>query len=104
MKVWLVIVGVGAVSLLLRASSLVLLRGRTLPPGLLGSLGLVPAAVLSALVVPELLVHGGDFRPLGPRLVAGAAAGLIAWKTRNVLWTLLGGLGLLFGFEALGWR
>jgi len=48
MKIWLVIVGVGLVSLLLRSSFLVILRGRHLPERVTSSLGLVPAAVLAA--------------------------------------------------------
>ncbi len=104
MKIWLVIVGVGLVSLFLRSSSLVLLRNRKLPESVTSSLGLVPAAVLSALVAPELLFHNGQFQPFGPRLVAGIVAGLVAWKTRNVLWTLVVGLGLLFVAQAIGWN
>lgn len=104
MNVWLVILGVGAVSLLLRASSLVLLRDRKLPERLTASLGLVPAAVLAALVAPDLLVQHGQLHLLSMRLLAGLVAGMVAWKTRSVLWTLVVGLGLLFAAQALGWK
>jgi len=104
--VWLLIVGVGVVSLALRASSLVLLRDRRLPEGLTALLGLVPAAVLAALIVPDLLFTPGTqtFAPLGPRLLAGVVAAAVAWRTRNVLWTLVTGLGLLVILNALGWH
>jgi len=104
LTVWWIILGLGVVSLLLRTSFLVLLRNRRLPEGVTASLSLVPAAVLSALVAPELFVHGGRTEILGPRLMAGALAGAVAWKTRNVLWTLVVGLGFLFAAEALGWK
>ncbi|GGM19998.1 AzlD domain-containing protein [Deinococcus aerophilus] len=97
MSTWLLILGVGAGSLLLRASSLVLLRGRKLPDSVTLSLGLVPASVLAALIAPELLYARGTgaFDPFSPRLAAGLVAAAVAWKTRNLLWTLIAGLGLL---------
>lgn len=106
MSIWLLIVGMGLVSLCLRASFLVLLRGRTLPAHVTASLGLVPAAVLAALIAPELLRSSvtGNLDVLNPRLVIGLIAAAVAWKTRNVLWTLVVGLGLLFVVQALGWR
>lgn len=104
MTVWIIIFGVGLIGFLLRSSALLLLRGRPLPERLTSALGLVPAAVLSALVVPDLFVHGGEFKLLSARLLAGVVAGGVAWKTRNVFWTLAVGLGLLLGFQALGWK
>lgn len=97
MNVWLLILGVGIGSVLLRASFLVLLRDRQLPESLTLSLGLVPAAVLAALIAPELLYarDTGAFDPFSPRLAAGLLAAAVAWKTRNLLLTLLVGLGLL---------
>lgn len=104
MDIWPIILGVGIISLCLRASSLVLLRNRKLPDQVVNSLGLVPAAVLSAIIVPDLLVQHGQFQPLNARLLAGIVAGIVAWKTRNVLWTLVVGLGLLVAMQALGWK
>lgn len=104
MSVWWIILWLGVVSLLLRVSSLVLFRNRRLPDGISASLGLVPAAVLSALVAPELFVHGGQLEVAGPRLLAGVLAGVVAWKTRNVFWTLMVGLGFLSTVQALGWK
>jgi branched-subunit amino acid transport protein len=106
MNIWLLIVGVGLVSLCLRASFLVLLRGRQLPERVTSSLGLVPAAVLAALIAPELLYSSvtGTLNVLNPRLVIGLLAAAVAWRTRNVLWTLMVGLGLLLVAQGLGWR
>lgn len=106
MKIWLVIVGVGLVSLLLRSSFLVLRRGQHLPDWIMSSLGLVPAAVLAALVAPDLLSSPatGTLSLLSPRLLAGLMAAAVAWKTRSVLWTLAVGLGLLGIAQTLGWH
>ena len=106
MKVWLLIVGVGLISLMLRSSFLVLLRDRKLPDRITASLGLVPAAVLAALIAPELLYSpaSGAFNVLNPRLISGLIAAAVAYRTRNVLWTLVVGLGLLFALQALGWH
>ena len=106
MNIWLVIIGVGLVSLLLRTSFLVLLRDRHLPERVTSSLGLVPAAVLAALIAPDLLLSPstGTLDLFGPRLLAGLIAALVAWRTRSVLWTLVAGLGLLCVFQALGWH
>ncbi len=106
MRIWLVIVGVGFVSLLLRSSFLVLTRGRHLPERITSSLGLVPAAVLAALIAPDLLVSPatGTLSLLSPRLFAGLIASVVAWKTRSVLWTLVVGLSVLVAAQALGWH
>ncbi len=103
MKIWWVIIGVGAVSLLLRASTLALWRGGSLPEPLRRALNLVPAAVLSALIVPDVVVREHRVELLSVRPVVAVVAGLVAWRTRNVFWTLVVGLGLLFAARALGW-
>ncbi|MFK7602852.1 AzlD domain-containing protein [Deinococcus sp. SM5_A1] len=97
MNIWLLILGVGLGSVMLRASFLVLLRDRKLPESPTLSLGLVPAAVLAALIVPDLLYARGTdvFDPFSPRLAAGLLAAAVAWKTRNLLLTLVVGRSLL---------
>ncbi|MBB6099962.1 branched-subunit amino acid transport protein [Deinobacterium chartae] len=98
-----IILGMGVVSLLLRGSSILLLGQRKLPGWLAEALALVPAAVLSALVFPELLLPGGQLLAAGenPRLWAGLIAIAVAWRTRNVLWTLGSGMLALWLLQAL---
>lgn len=103
MSIWGLIVGVGLISLLLRASSLVLLRGRPLPEALTRALPLVPAAVLSALILPDVVVQHGQLHLLSVRPLVALVAALVAWHTNSVLWTLITGLGLLFTAQHLGW-
>ena len=75
-----------------------------LPARLTRALRFVPAAILSAIILPALMVTPGggiNTDPTDPRLLAGLAAGLIAWKTRNMLATICLGMLLLWGLTAL---
>jgi branched-subunit amino acid transport protein len=65
------------------------------------ALRFVPPAVLSAIVVPELLVRSGqmDVSLMNFRLLAGAVAVLVAWRTKNTLLTILGGMAALLLLE-----
>ncbi|MFB6193505.1 MAG: AzlD domain-containing protein [Halobaculum sp.] len=100
MSVWLAVVLAGVGTYALRASFLFLFdRLGTVPSQIETALGMVPAAVLAALVVPAVLAHDGSVSLLGnTRLVAAALAGLVAWYTESVLATILIGLVALVAF------
>jgi branched chain amino acid efflux pump len=70
----------------------VLLGRVEIPHFLSKALRFVPAAVLRAVVIPlHLYVDGAPEVSLGnERLLAGLVAAFIAWRSRNVLFTLLG--------------
>jgi branched-subunit amino acid transport protein len=101
--VWAVIVAAGVGTFLLRASFLLLFeRMGGIPPRLVRALGYVPAAVLAALVVPALVAPGGDATVVGNnRLLAGAVAALVAWRTENVLATIVVGMVALVALGAV---
>jgi branched-subunit amino acid transport protein len=104
LTLWLTIVGAGVVTFALRLSFIALL-GRLEIPLLLGrALRFVPAAVLTAVVIPLLLYDNGTLEvSLGnERLLAGLVAALIAWRTRNVLFTLGGGMTTLWTLQSVG--
>ena len=104
LALWLTIVGAGAVTFALRLSFIALL-GRIEVPSFLGrALRFVPAAVLTAVVIPLLVyVDGAVEVSLGnERLIAGVVAALIAWRTRNVPLTLVGGMAMLWTLQAIG--
>lgn len=61
----------------------------------------IPPAVLASLVVPSLVRPGGELDLWQPRLLAGVAAGLVAWRSRNAGLTLLVGMGVLVLVEQL---
>jgi branched-subunit amino acid transport protein len=101
---WLVIFGMGAITYGLRASSL-LLAERLPRQAWLGSfLRFVPVAVLSAIVALEMALPDGtlNLSPLSNhRLLAGALAILVAWRTRRMLPTILVGMISLWILQAL---
>jgi branched-subunit amino acid transport protein len=68
------------------------------PPWLERFLRHVPVAALTALVVPaSLYVHTGDVYTLAPaRIVAAVVALVVAIRTKNVLVTLIVGMGALW--------
>jgi branched-subunit amino acid transport protein len=90
--VWLTILGMCIVTYALRATMLVT-GGNRFPPWLERGLEYVPIALFAALVVPGL------FRPhglvtLGPEVLAGAVAAVVAWRTGGKMpLILLAGLG-----------
>lgn len=101
---WLTIGGTGAVMLALRLSFIALLGHMEIPRLLDRALRFVPAAALTALVIPFLFYENGASQvSLGnERLLAGLVAALIAWRTRSVLFTLAGGMAMLWTLQAVG--
>lgn len=99
---WTLFATMGLVTLALRASFLLLQDRLTLPPLLRRALAYVPPAVLAAIVTPALFEPGGtgSLGPVDVRLLAGALAVIVAWRTRSVLATLALGMAVLWG---LGW-
>lgn len=97
------IAGMGLITYLIRLSLFLLPERVMLPPWMLRALRYVPAAVLSAIILPELLLPEGTFDlSLGnERLLAGAVAAVVAWRTRNVLLTVGVGLVLLWILQAI---
>jgi len=98
LSLWLVIVGMGAITYGLRLSMIVFFGRVKMPEALRRALRFVPPAVLSAIVLPELLIPGGTFSlSLGnARLAAGILAAAVAWRTRNVFLTIGVGMSLLW--------
>ncbi len=89
-----VIVGMGIVTYGIRLAMILLLGRVEIPPLVRRALRFVPPAVLSAIIVPELLGPGsGPLFLVNPRLLASALAALIAWRSQNTLLAI--GLGML---------
>ena len=100
---WPIVVGMGLVTFGLRVS-IILAWGRfELPPFVNEALPYVPPAVLSAIIFPELVAPGQALigHIVNVRLIAGAVAALVAWRTRNVVLTLIVGMGVLWLLQAL---
>ncbi len=73
------------------------------PPYVLQALKFVPPAVLSALIVPSVLLPEGELavQPNNAFLVAGVLAALIAWRSKNLLLTILLGMAVFVLWRAL---
>jgi branched-subunit amino acid transport protein len=102
--IWLAIIVIGIGTFALRASFIELGGRFALPAPVSRALRFLPAAVLSAIILPAILrgEAGGLYFGLdNPRLIAGIAAALIAWKTKSVLATLAAGMGVLWATQAL---
>jgi branched-subunit amino acid transport protein len=95
---WLTVIGAAAVTLAIRASFIVLPPQTRLPGWLLECLKYVGAAVLPALIAPEVMVRdalpGDMFNWV--RIVAALAAMLFALRTRSVFGTLVVGMAVLW--------
>lgn len=100
---WL-LVGMGLVTYLPRWLPLQILARRRLPAWLEEWLGLIPVAILSALLAPALLL-GGAPRSLDwgrPELWVALPTLLFAWKTRSLAGTVLLGMGLFWVVKTWG--
>ena len=103
MTLWAALVGMALVTLLLRCSFLLLPPHVETPPLLRRALRYVPAAVLTAIWAPELLL-AGDALAISlqnERLLAGVVAIAVAWRWRLTLATIVAGLLALHFFDWL---
>lgn len=84
------IVGVG--TYLSRGVFILALADRTIPPRLLRALDYVGPAVLSALVVALMIDDEGSVAFGPPEASAFVIGALVAWKTRNLIYTVVAGM------------
>lgn len=98
---WLVIALIALGTYGARASLILLFREADIPPLLERAFRYVGPAVLSAIAVPGLLAPGGTVDLTGLRVPAGIVAALVAWRTESLLLTLVAGLAVFFGLDAL---
>lgn len=103
LHIWLLFLSIGLGTFALRFSFIYLFGRVEMPAWLRRALRFVPASVLAALVFPAFTHPAGvfDLSWGNVRLLAGLGAALVAWRTRNVLWTLVTGMGLLWVLQSL---
>ena len=97
--IWLVIMVVGLINYAARLSFIAFFARREIPPLLAHALRHVPAAMLTAIVVPAIV-----FAPPGAlaldagnhKLLAALIAGLAAWRWRSPVLTIVVGMGVLW--------
>lgn len=92
-EVWVTVLAAGVGTYLIRLSFLsVAHRATDLPPLALRVLRMIPPAALAALVTPGLLRPDGELDLISAEALAGLVAGVVAWRTRSVIWPLVIGL------------
>ena len=101
LKLWAVIAVVGALNYLSRLSFIALFARRSMPPLLARALRYVPAAMLTALILPMVV----DATPQGvdpdvPKVIAAVIATMVAWFKLGTLWTLGVGMAALWALQA----
>ncbi len=103
MNVWILMVLAGLATFVTRLSMILLLERFRMPDWFRRALRFVPVAVLSAIALPALVSRNDalDVSLHNPQLLSGAVAVLVAWRTRNVLLTILAGMAALLVFQAL---
>ena len=103
MSLWLTILLAGLMTFATRLSFIFLLDKIKVPDWFRRGLRFVPVAVLSAIILPELTSPTGtlDLSWHNSQLFAGIIAILVAWRTRNVILTILAGMAALLIFQTL---
>lgn len=104
MTIWPIILVAGLITYATRLSFIQIFERQQMPPFVLRALRFVPPAVLTAIIFPELVLQRGriDISLSNYRLIAGLLAALVAWRTKNVLLTILVGMAVIWLLQALG--
>ena len=97
-----IILGMAGITFLIRYGLPAFAGKITLPSRLESALQYVPTAVLTAILLPGILIPDGqkiqlDFQ--NPYLVGGVVAFIIGLLKQNLLFTILAGMGAFFGWQ-----
>ena len=100
---WIVTAVAAVGTFLLRYSFILVMDMIAMPRAVTRMLRFIPAAVLTALVIPAVVFHktaagaAMDWR----RMLAAGVAALVAWKTRSMPLTIVAGMAALWGVKYL---
>lgn len=103
-EIILMIVGMAVVTFATRFSCVALFRQTGMPACLERWLKHIPNAILTALIVPALVLPQGqiDISVHNHYLLAGVVAAVVAYKSRNIVATLTLGMGVMLSLRLLG--
>ena len=98
------LLGMLVVTFFTRFAMIALLGKVDVPPWAERAFRLVLPAVMMAIVLPQVLVKGGALvtTPLNSRLLGALAAGVVAWRKKNLIYTLLAGMAVVWACALLG--
>jgi branched chain amino acid efflux pump len=102
-NLWVVMASIGALTFLTRLSFIALADRWDAPPLFRSALRFVPVAILTAIVVPELVLHTGtlDVSLTNARFLAGLIAIFVAWRTKNTVLTIVIGMTAFWILQAI---
>lgn len=97
------ILGMAAVTFVVRYPVLALVSRMRLAPAVERAMRYIPPAVLAAIITPALFMPEGtlSLRLENSALAAGVVAALLAWRTRNLILTILGGMAIFWVWRLL---
>jgi branched-subunit amino acid transport protein len=98
-SLWIIILVVGALNFFSRVSFIALFARMPMPALLARALRFVPAAMLTAIVVPPMLFRPADAADpalANAKLIATLVAAAVAWKSRSVTATIIAGMAALW--------
>lgn len=105
MNATITIVGMAAITFIIKAAIFILGDRVRFPNWLRQALEFVPVTVLTAIIVPMILAPHGQGLELNwrnPQLVASVVAIIVCVATRRQLLTIVTGLVAFFGWQAWG--
>lgn len=100
----LLIIGMMLVTFIPRYGVMALLGRMEMPKPVFRALRFVPPAVLSAIVLPTMVFNNRgefDLSLQNSALIAGIISIIVAWRTRNLLLTIIVGMAALWIWRAL---
>ena len=102
-EILVVILAMAAVTFATRFGSIALFRQTEMPDWLERWLKHIPTAILTALIVPALLLPKGqlDITLHNHYLLAGILAAVVAYKSRNIVYTIVLGMGAMIVLRLL---
>jgi branched-subunit amino acid transport protein len=94
MITWLTIIAAGLITYATRLSPIISYGRFEMPVQVERALRFVPVAVLTAIFLPEMVYIQEELMLSyrNPRLLAGLLAIIVAWRTKNVMYTILVGM------------
>jgi len=103
MNIWFIMIMAGVITYGIRLSFIIIFGNKNISDTVRRALNYVPPAVLTAIIFPELFLNGGSLEVslTNMRLIAGILAALVAWRTKNVVLTILVGMGILITLQWL---
>ena len=105
-RTWIIIAGMALVTFVPRIVPILLLPGRKMPRMMERWLSLIAPAILSALLLPELLLDRSGQTPSlsfhNIYLLAAIPTFLVAWKTKSLFGAVVTGLATVALVRMLG--